>query len=62
LSTAGVDERVGIGEVTADSLPKVALPGRSWWTFAMRASRLGEVGEGFDPDAKPGKVVEVCEM
>jgi len=25
----------------------------------MRASRRGEVGEGFDPDAKRGKVAEV---
>ena len=28
----------------------------------MRASRLGEVREGFDPDAKRGKVETVREM
>jgi len=28
----------------------------------MRASKRGEVGEGFDPDAKRAEVEVVCEM
>jgi len=28
----------------------------------MRASEGGEVGEGLEPDARPGKVEIVCEM
>jgi len=43
-------------------LLKAVLPGGSWWGFVMRASRLGEVGQGFGPDSKPGKVLIVCEM
>ena len=30
--------------------------------FAMVTSRRGKAGEGFDPDAKQGKVEIVCEM
>jgi len=38
------------------------LPRGIWCGSAMRASEGEEVGEGFDPDAKRGKVETVCEM
>jgi len=46
----------------AESLPKASLPGGRLWGFAMRASWRGEVAEGFDLDAKRGRVEIVCEM
>jgi len=46
----------------AESLPKASFPGGRLWGFAMRASERGDVGEGFDPDAKRGEVEIVCEM
>ena len=46
----------------ADILPKAGLPGGIWWGSAMRAKERAEVGEGFVPDAKRGKVEIVCEM
>jgi len=45
----------------ADSLPKAAFPGGRLWGFAMAARGRGKVGEGFDPDAKRGRVEIVCE-
>jgi len=51
------------GELRADILSKAELPGRIWCGSAIRVSEGGEeVGEGFDPDAKRGKVEIVCEM
>ena len=61
-SIEGVPDRDGSEELRADILPKAGFPGGIWWGFAMWASRRGEVGEGFDPDAKQGKVVIVWEM
>jgi len=61
-SVEGVPERDGRGELRAESLPKASFPGGRLWGFAIAASGRGEVGEGFDPDAKRGKVVIVCEM
>ena len=61
-SGEGVPERDGRGELRAESLPKASFPGGRLWGFAMVTSRSGKVGEGFDPDAKRGKVEIVCEM
>jgi len=46
----------------AESLPKAAFPGARLWGFAIVTSGRGKVGEGFDPDAKRGRVEIVCEM
>jgi len=51
-----------VGELRADILPKAGLPRGIWRESAMRAKERGEVGEGFVPDAKRGKVEIVCEM
>jgi len=61
-SIEGVPDRDGRGEFRADMLPKAGFHGGMWWGFAMRVSSRGEVGEGFDQDAKWGKVLIVCEM
>ena len=61
-SVEGVPERDGRGELRAEILPKAAFPGGRVWGFAMRASERAEVGQGFDPDAKRGRVEFVCEM
>ena len=61
-SVEGVPERDGRGELRAESLPKAAFPGGRVWGFTMATSRFGKVGEGFDPDAKRGRVEIVCEM
>ena len=61
-SIEGVPNRDGRGELGGDILPKAAFPGGIWWGFAIRVSRRGEVGERFDPQAKRGKVLIVCEM
>jgi len=60
---AGIDERVAIGEDTADSLPKAVMPRGSWWGFVIGHGRgVAKVGNGFDPDAKRGKVLRACKM
>jgi len=61
-SVEGVPERDGRGELRAESLPKASFPGGRLCGFAMVASSGGKVGEGFDPDAKRGRVEIVCEM
>jgi len=61
-SIEGVPDRDKRGKLRADILPKAGFPGGIWWGCAMRARKLGEVGEGFDPDRKRGKVEFVCEM
>jgi len=62
LSVEGVPERDGRGELRAECLPKASFPGGRLWGFAMRAIERGDVGGGFDPDAKRGRVEIVCEM
>ena len=61
-SVKGVPERDGRGELRAESRPKAGFPGGRLWGFAMATNRRGKVGEGFDPDAKRGRVEFVCEM
>jgi len=58
----GVPDLDRPGELRAHILPKAGLPGGIWWGSAMRANERGEVGEGFVPDAKWGKLEIVCEM
>jgi len=43
-------------------MPKAGLPRGIWCGSALAASEPGEVGTGFDLDAKRGKVEIVCEM
>jgi len=61
-SVEGVPERDGRGELRAESLPKAAFPGGRLWGSAMATRGRGKLGEGFDPDAKRGKVEIVCQM
>ena len=62
LFDRGVADSDGRGELRADILPRAGCPRGILWGSAMKASRRGKVSEGFDPDAKRGKVVQVCEM
>jgi len=57
-----IPERDGRGELRAESLPKASFHGGRIWGFAMRASKRGKVGKGFDRDTKRGNVEIVCEM
>jgi len=61
-SVEGVPERDRRGELRAESLPKATFPGGRLWGSVMATRGRGKVGEGFDPDAKRGKVEIVCEM
>jgi len=61
-SVEGVPERDGRGELRAEGLPKAAFPGGRPSGSAMTTRGRGKVGQGFDPDAKRGKVEIVCEM
>jgi len=58
----GVPEHDGRGELRVESLPKALFPGGRLWGFAIAVSRQGKVGEGFDLDAKRGRVEIVCQM
>jgi len=61
-SVKGVPEHDGRGKLRAESLQKASFPGGRLWGFAIAASRRGKEGQGFDPDAKRGRVVIVCEL